>query len=130
MGSDQSVQATFKDTTPPGEQLNGKGTQDVDKLKLTITSNEQATLAGQASVALPKSGKLAKAKVVKSKIARGSVGANQRTVLRFKYAKKPLKLIKNALYAHKKLKAKIVVTATDTAGNAAPASKSVKLIDK
>jgi hypothetical protein len=130
ISSDVTPTATFDDTRPPRVRVSGSSTQDIDKLALTFKPNEASRLSGQASVALPAVQK-AKAKVVKSKKAKATLpGPNQKAKLKFKFSKKNLKALKKALKKGKKLKAKIVVTATDHAGNRASVKKTVKLKDR
>jgi hypothetical protein len=112
------------DTTPPAGTLAGKGKQDVDKLKLTVGSNEAATASGQASV----NASVAK-KPVTSKTATATISANGTAKLKFKFKKKTLNKIKKQIEQGKKPKAAIAVTFTDAAGNQATASKTVKLKD-
>ncbi len=112
------------DTTPPSGTLAGKGSQDVDKLALTVGSNETATASGQASVSVP-GGK----KPVTSKAATASIPASGTAQLKFKFKKSSLKKIKKAISKGKRPKAKITVTVTDGAANKTTLSKSVKLKD-
>ena len=112
------------DTTPPLGTLAGKGKQDVDRLKLTVGSNEAATAGGRASVNLP-AGK----KPVASKAATAKILANATAKLKIKFNEKALNKIKKQLEKGKKPKAEIAVTFTDAAGNKATASKTVKLKD-
>ncbi len=112
------------DKTPPAGTLAGKGKQDVDKLKLTAGSNEDATASGQASVSVS-GGK----KPATSKTATAKIPANGTAKLKFKFKKKALKKIKQKIGDGKKQKAKISVTFTDAADNRATASKTVKLKD-
>jgi List-Bact-rpt repeat protein len=128
MSAAHSVTATFDDTSPPSLRLRGKATQDIDKLAVKVASNEDAGLTGQASVALPRAAH-AKGKVVKSKRVSASVTAGTPVKLRFKFAKKPLKLIERALATHEKLKARVVVNGTDAANNTGTGKKTVKLKD-
>jgi Tol biopolymer transport system component len=112
------------DTTPPAGTLAGKGKQDVDKLKLTVGSNEAATASGQATVSVAGA-----KKPVTSKTATATISANGTAKLKFKFKKKTLKKIKKQLEKGEKPKAAIAVTFTDAAGNQATASKTVKLKD-
>ena len=112
------------DTTPPSGTLDGKSKQDVDKLSLTVGSDEAGTASGQASVNVP-SGK----KPVISKTATASVPADGTAKLKFKFKKSSLKKIKKAIAKGGKPKAKITVTVTDGVGNKARISKTVKLKD-
>jgi hypothetical protein len=112
------------DTTPPAGTVAGKGKQDVDKLAVTVGSNEAATASGQASVSVP-GGK----KPVTSKTVTASVPAGGTSKLRFKFKKSSLRKIKKAIAKGKKAKAKISVTITDGAANQATVGKTVKLKD-
>lgn len=112
------------DTTPPSGTLAGKGKQDVDRLKLTVGSNEAAAASGMASVSV-RAGK----KPMTSKTATSQIRANATAKLKLKFGKKTLNKIKNKLQKGKKPKAQIAVTFTDAAGNKATASKTVKLKD-
>jgi uncharacterized protein DUF4394/Calx-beta domain-containing protein/List-Bact-rpt repeat protein len=130
ISSDVTPTATFDDTTAPRVKVSGSSTQDIDKLALTFKPNEASRLSGQASVTLPAVQK-AKAKVVKSKKAKATLpGPNQKAKLKFKFSKKNLKALKKALKKGKKLKAKVVVTVTDHAGNRTAVKKTVKLKDR
>ena len=124
-GSASAESSAAQDATSPVTGLTGKGTQDVDKLALTVGSNEDAALNGSATVKLPAGDK----KPVGSKPATANVTAGDKVKLRFKFAKKKLRKLKGALERGKRLKAKITVTATDAAGNVSTAAKTVKLKD-
>ena len=123
-GGDGGAGGGVTDTTPPIGTLGGKGSQDVDKLSLTVGSNEAATASGQASVGVP-GGK----KPLTSKTATASIPAGGTAKLKFKFKKSALKKIKKAIAKGKKPKAKITVTVTDGAANKTTLSKSVKLKD-
>ncbi len=107
------------DSTAPKQKVSARLKQDVDKLVLTVFSDEDGTAAGQASVKVPGA-----KKAVKSKPASASVGANQSAKLRFKFSKKSLRAIKSAIDKGKRPKAKISVATTDGSGNAS-ASETV-----
>ncbi len=112
------------DTKPPNGTLAGKGKQDVDKLKLTVGSNEAATARGQATVSAAGA-----KKALKSKTATATISANGTAKLKFKFNKKTLKKIKKQIEKGKKPKAAIAVTFSDAADNKATDSKTVKLKD-
>ena len=112
------------DATAPIGSLDGKGKQDIDKLSLTVGSNEAGTASGQASVSVP-GGK----KPVTSKTAIADVPASGTAKLSFKFKKKSLKKIKKAIAKGKKPKAKITIELTDTALNKTTLNKTVKLKD-
>jgi IPT/TIG domain len=113
------------DTTAPTATLGGRATQDIDKLSLTVGSDEAAALSGSATVNLPAVQK----RLVRSRAASTDVAAGQTAKLRFRFARKTLRAVKRALADGKHLKAKITVTATDASGNASTATKTVKLRD-
>jgi hypothetical protein len=113
------------DTAPPAASAKAKRTQDIDKLALTLTSGEAASVTGRATINVPAVQKRA----VRSKPARSEVAAGSSTRLRFKFAKKTLRRIKAALGNGARLSAKISVTVTDAAGNATTVTKTVKLRD-
>jgi hypothetical protein len=111
------------DTTPPTQQVAGKRTQDVDKLSLTVTPDEAATLVGTGTVTIPGA-----KKVVRFKKVTKSATADQGVKLRFKLAKGALKDVRAALEAASR-KAKLKVTATDAAGNKSTVRKTITLKD-
>ncbi len=101
------------DRTAPKQELSARRKQDVDKLTVTVISDEDGTVAGRAVVAVPGS-----KKAVKSKRASASTGANHAAKLRLKFSKKSLRAIKSAIENGKRPKAKVRVSTTDRSGNA------------
>jgi uncharacterized delta-60 repeat protein len=130
-GSGSAESAGLQIVTPPDVTIRGKGKQDIDKLAVTVGSNEDASLIGRASVKPPKSGgrAAAAAKPIRSKAARKDAAAGKKVKLRIKFAKGKLRKLKKLLKEGAKLKAKIAVTATDAAGNEVVVRKTVKLTD-
>jgi hypothetical protein len=114
-----------RDRTPPRVTLSGKSTQNVDKLELTVGANEGVVLSGAAVVSLP----AVKRKLVRSNTAHAKLAAGRTVKLPFRFPRRALRLIKRALHHGSHLKAKITATATDAAGNASTATKTVKLDD-
>jgi Divergent InlB B-repeat domain/WD40-like Beta Propeller Repeat len=113
------------DTVAPNQTLGGKKMQDVDKLAVTDTVSESATVQAQATISLPTAHK----KSVKSKAITVQANTGQSLKLRLKFSKGALRKLKGALADGEHLKAKVAVTATDAAGNGASASQKVKLKD-
>lgn len=103
-------------------RIKGKASQDVAKLVVRVSSSQAATLRGQASVKVPGA-----RHPVTSRFARARIGAGRTVTLHFTFAKKNLRVIKKALSADKRLKAKIKVTAVDATGSSATAKKTVRL---
>ena len=112
------------DAIPPIGTLDGKSKQDVDKLALTVSSNEAGTVSGQATV----NASGAK-RPVTSKPASAAIPEGGTAKLSFKFKKKTLKKLKRTIAKGKKPKAKITVTVTDGAGNESTVKKSVTLKD-
>ena len=110
--------------TPPAGTIDGKARQDVDRLALTVGSNEAATASGQATVNVSGA-----KKPLASKTATASIAANGTAKLSFRFKKKTLKKIKKQIKQGKKPKAKISVELTDGAANKATLNKTVKLKD-
>jgi hypothetical protein len=67
------------------------------------------------------------AKVYRLKKVTKTLTAAGKVKLTFKLDKKTLKIVRKALKQHKKLTAKMVITATDKAGNKTASKKSIKL---
>ena len=120
------------DERPPEQELAAKKKQDVDELKVAVTTSEDASLTGSGIVKLAqgKSGKRATAgKALKFKPVTAEARADARTGLRFKLAKKARKKVKAAIDDGVTAKAKLAVHAEDAAGNASKATTTVKLED-
>ena len=102
--------------------LTGSKTQDIDKLTVTVRTNEAGTVNVAGSVSVPGASKVYRFKSVKK-----SIGANKQTKIRLKLASKSLKTVKRALKRKKRLKARITVTARDAAANTSKKSTTIKL---
>jgi peptidoglycan/xylan/chitin deacetylase (PgdA/CDA1 family) len=102
--------------------LSVKSRQDVDKLFVTASMAEAGTLSAAGSVNVPGASKVHRFKKVSAKAVPGTV-----VKLRLRLSKKSLKAVKRALRHHRKLKAKIRITARDAAGNSKSAKRSVRL---
>ena len=110
------------DRVKPLQVLTFPPVQDVDKLFVRAQMSEPGTLRASAKVSVPGA-----SKVYAFKTASRAVGANVRTTLRLKLAKKRLKAVKRALRRGKKLKARVTVTATDKAGNRRAQKATIRL---
>lgn len=114
-GSDES------DTIPPATQVRGPATQNVDRLSLRVSPDEDATIVGTGGVTVGKAKRLFKFRKVTAFVAAGETAK-----LRFKLARKARKQVKRALKKRAPA-AKLTVTATDAAGNSSITRRTVKL---
>ena len=110
------------DKSAPVQILSGSKTQDIDKLTVTVRTNEAGTVTAGGTVSVPGASKVYRFKSVKR-----TVKANTRTKISLKLARKPLKAAKRAMKRKKKLKARVTVTAKDAAANASKSQLSIKL---
>ncbi len=102
--------------------LKAPKSQDIDKLFVRAAMIEPGTLSASATVNVPNASRVFKFKRVSKKATAG-----KSVKLRLKISKKGLRAAKRALRAHKRLRAKIRVTAKDNAGNSRTAKRTVKL---
>lgn len=110
------------DTLAPLQTLSFSAIQDVDKLRVTTRATEAGTVTATGTVSVSGA-----SKVYRFKRASRSVAANVKTTLRLKLAKKSLRAVKRALKEHKRLKAKLTLTASDKAGNKRSAKVTIGL---
>jgi hypothetical protein len=96
--------------------------QDVDKLTVAASMGEAGTLTATGTVSVPGA-----SKVYKFKTATANAAAGVKVKLKLKLPKKALKAVKKALKRHKKVKAKLTITAKDTAGNTKVEKRTVAL---
>jgi plastocyanin len=114
--------AAPKDTAKPVASLSTPARQDVDKLYVKASMNEAGALTAAGTVSVPR----AAAKVYRFKAASRGVAANAAVKLRLKLSKKSLRAVKRAL-RHRKLRAKVNVTAKDKAGNRTVQKRTIRL---
>lgn len=100
------------DKFAPLQTLSFAAVQDIDKLRVTTRSTEAGTITATGTVGMPGA-----SKALRFKPAKRAVAANVKTTLKLKLSKKSLRSAKRALKKRKHLKAKIVLTAIDKAGN-------------
>jgi hypothetical protein len=103
-------------------KLNVTLTQDVDKLFVLASMAETGTLTAGGTVSVP-----SLSKVYRFKTASATAVPGASVKLKLKLAKKALKVVKKALKRHKKLKAKLTITASDRAGNKKTEKRTVSL---
>jgi hypothetical protein len=96
--------------------------QRIGKLYVEASMLERGTISAGGTVSVPNSSKVFKFKTASAKVDAG-VGAK----LRLKLSRKALATVKRALKRHRKLKARITITAKDIAGNVAIVKRTVKL---
>jgi peptidoglycan/xylan/chitin deacetylase (PgdA/CDA1 family) len=102
--------------------LKAPKSQDIDKLFVRAAMIEPGTLSASATVNVPNASRVFKFKRVSKKATAG-----KSVKLRLRISKKGLRAAKRALRAHKRLRAKIRVTAKDNFGNSRTAKRTVKL---
>jgi hypothetical protein len=112
------------DVVAPRQTLGRKRIQDVDRLVVKVTSDEAATLGGQAIVKVP-----GRRRPLRSRNVTAAVAAGATVALRLRFARRKLAAIKDAIADGRMRKARISVTATDASGNASAATTSVRLKD-
>jgi hypothetical protein len=110
------------DRVKPLQVLSFPPVQDVDRLFVRAQMSEPGKLRATAKVSVPGA-----SRVLAFKAVSRTVGANVRTRLRLKLAKKRLRAVKRALRRGKKLRARIRVTATDKAGNKRSQRATIRL---
>jgi len=119
------------DPTPPDLSLGGKQKQgSASKVKVDVTcANEACTAEAEGTLKTPNARHAATAasKNAALKPASAQLAAGETQTLTLKVPKKAKKRVKKAFKAGKKAKATVTVTATDAAGNAAEATRKVKL---
>jgi hypothetical protein len=127
-GSTGSQQPTSKptpvvvDKATAFAKLSAASTQDVDKLFVLASMGEAGTITAGGTVSVPSLSKVYK---FKTESVDATPGASVK--LKLKLPKKALKAVKRALKRHKKLKAKLTITARDKAGNTKTAKRTVSL---
>jgi hypothetical protein len=116
--------ATTPDGTPPtlsagahSARLSRSGA-----IAFRLTSSENATGTATGTISLPKG-----AKVVRFKRANVTLTANRAVTIRLKLAKKDTARVRRALGRHSRLRAKITLTARDSAGNRSTKRLTLKL---
>jgi len=105
---------------PP--RLSGKRVQRVGKLSVRVRSATAVTLDVSATVQLPRH-----RRAIVSRRARSKAGAGRTVTVHLRFAAKNLKAIEAALAAGKHLRAKIHVSARNSGGEMATATRTVRL---
>jgi hypothetical protein len=113
---------TVVDKSTAFATLSVRLTQDVDKLSVLASMAEPGTLTAGGTVSVP-----SLSKVYKFKSASATAVPDASVKLKLKLPRKALKAVKKALKRHRKLKAKLTITARDTAGNTKTAKRTVSL---
>jgi TolB protein len=116
--------APVADTTAPILKLSVPRKESVGKgrLYLFVTSNEAATAVASGGVAVPVASKR-----FALKRSTRSLSANSRTKVQVTLRNKPLRAIRVALGRHRKVKARIVLTVVDGAGNTTRKALTIRL---
>ncbi len=111
------------DNRDPTQEVSGTKTQDIDKLSLRVSADEAVALTGEGTVKVPGPKRLWKFKKVTKAVTGG-----QGVKLRFKLAPRALEQVKNALEDGTQ-KARLKITATDSAGNTSEERRTINLKD-
>jgi hypothetical protein len=112
------------DRLAPLQTLSFASVQDIDKLKVTTRTTEAGTVSAGGAVAASGASKAYRLKGISKPVA-----ANVRTTLRLKLSKRNLKAVKRALRKHRRMKARVTVTAADSAKNKRSAKVAIGLMD-
>lgn len=102
-------------------RLSGKPAQRVGKLSIQVHAYEAVSLRGEALVTLPRVRGAVTSRAVRAKVAAGHT-----VTLHFRFPAAKLRKIK-AVLAKRRLRAKLVVTARNAAGEVVTQTKSVRL---
>jgi hypothetical protein len=102
--------------------LGASSPQRIGKLFVVASMPEQGTITASATVSVPKASKVYRFKTVSASVVPGV-----RVKLRLRLPKKSLKVVRRALKHHRKLKAKVTVTARDASGNTRSAKGTIRL---
>lgn len=112
------------DKLAPDQFLAYKRRQDIDRLAVTVTLDENADVTVGGSVNVPGA-----AKRLKFRTVRADLRANVKRKFRLKLKRKSLRAVRAALHDGRKLKAAVRITAEDAAGNVSTEKRKVRLKD-
>jgi hypothetical protein len=110
------------DTTAPSARLGGKARQDVDKVAISVELSEAAALTVSGTVNVPGA-----AGTLRFKTVRRQAQAGQRVTVKLKLSRKARGVVKAALRRGRRIKARVKVSARDTAGNTTTRRRSIRL---
>jgi choice-of-anchor B domain-containing protein len=117
-----SAPAGSADRTKPKLNLRLKRVQDLDRLAVKVTPDEESDVTATAVVSTGKA-----ARVVRFKPASRRVGAGQRAKLRLKLGARAERRVRRALRRGKRLRAGLTVSGRDMSGNAIAKKRRVRL---
>jgi hypothetical protein len=110
------------DTTAPSARLGGKARQDVDKVAISVVLSEAAALTVSGTVNVPGA-----ARTLRFKTVRRQAQAGQRVSVKLKLSRKSRGAVKAALRRGRRIKARVKVSARDSAGNTTTSRRSIRL---
>jgi hypothetical protein len=84
-------------------------------------------VTGSGSIAIPRRGGAKAARAVKLRTVTRSVKAGAKIRMKLKLSKRGVRRVRSAFRGRSRLKAKLLVTARDAAGNQSTVKRSVKL---
>jgi hypothetical protein len=126
-GSTQPASAPAPDTTAPAVRLGGARDQHALRrgaLLVQVTCPAEAcTAAATGTVHLP-----GRVRALRLRAPRLPVGQGQTLTLRLALSRAARSAVRRALRSHRALQARLLVTVTDTAGNAATVARTVRLV--
>ena len=110
------------DKTAPRTSLKFRRVQDIDKLRIKVQPSENATIRVTGTVSVRNA-----SRVYRFKRKTLVLPGNASSTVRLRLAKKKLRAVKRALRGKRRLKARIRVVATDTAGNRGARKATIRL---
>jgi hypothetical protein len=112
------------DTLAPDQFLSFGSRQDVDRLGVTVTLNEAATVTVRGSVNVPGAARRLALRTVRQDLA-----ANVRKRFRLRLRRRALRAVRNALEDGSTVRASVRITAEDGAGNSSLERPRIRLRD-
>jgi hypothetical protein len=110
------------DTTDPRQRVRVKRRQDVDRVRLFVRSNEDATLTVRAGVSVPGASRILRFRTVRRKLK-----ANVRRRIRLRLRRSRKRAVKRALRRGRRLRARVRLTAKDASGNSSVKRVRIRL---
>ena len=109
--------------------LKARKKQDVDKIHVAAAMLEPGTVSAGGTVSVPGGVRTLTSRAFTLKGASATAVPGKRVKLRLKLGKKALRAAKRAIRRHRRVRAKITITATDKSGNRKRAKRTVRLVD-
>jgi hypothetical protein len=126
---DGAEQAPAPDTVTAFASLYIRGKQDVDNVSVTAAMLEPGTLRAKGTVTIPGPARASATRILRLKGVSATAVPGKRVKLRLKLRRQALRMAKRAIHSHRRVRARIAVTATDRAGNKRTATQTIRLKD-